>query len=329
MTAHNPPASCKVVLAGSIAKSLQLEVVEGLAKLKRKPLLIGFLANKDPAARLYADWTHKTCEENGFQFSLREVDREDLEGHILAANEDEKVDGIIVYYPIFNSRQDQYLQQLIEVGKDVEGLSHRYVFNMYQNIRFLDEHKLQKSILPCTPLAIVKVLEYLKVYNTILPYGNRLFGHSITVVNRSEVVGRPLAALLANDGASVYSVDVTGVQEYTRGEGIKKSRHDVVDKDGWTLEDCVPLSDVVISGVPGEDFKFPTQLLKEGAICINFSTEKNFGPEVKDKASIYVPAVGKVTIIVLLRNLLVYASRLVLLSLAQRIVENRKPLRNG
>ncbi|KAL8993800.1 MAG: hypothetical protein Q9169_006071 [Polycauliona sp. 2 TL-2023] len=316
MTAHDPPASCKVVLAGSIAKSLQLEVGENLAKVKRRPLLVGFLANKDPAARLYADWTHKTCEENGFQFSLREVDREDLEGQILVANEDDSVDGIIVYYPIFNSRQDQYLQQLIDVGKDVEGLSHRYVFNMYQNIRFLDQEKLQKSILPCTPLAIVKILEYLKVYNTILPYGNRLFGHSITIVNRSEVVGRPLAALLANDGASVYSVDVTGVQQYTRGEGIKKSRHDVVDKDGWTLEDCIPLSDVVISGVPGDNFKFPTQLLKDGTICINFSTGKNFGPEVKDKASIYVPAVGKVTIIVLLRNLL-------------RIVENRKSLASG
>ncbi|KAL8860115.1 MAG: hypothetical protein Q9178_003379 [Gyalolechia marmorata] len=312
---HNPPASCKVVLAGSIAKSLQLEVGQDLAKINRKPLLVGFLANKDPAAQLYADWTNKTCEENGFQFSLREVDREDLEGCILAANEDTTVDGIIVYYPIFNSRQDQYLQQLIDVGKDVEGLSHRYVFNMYQNIRFLDQQKLQKSILPCTPLAIVKVLEYLKVYNTILPYGNRLFGHSITIVNRSEVVGRPLAALLANDGACVYSVDVTGVQQFTRGEGIKKSRHDVVEKDGWTLENCVPLSDVVISGVPGEAFKFPTKLLKEGAVCINFSTDKNFGPEVKDKASIYVPAIGKVTIIVLLRNLL-------------RIVQNRKPLSN-
>ncbi|KAL9630083.1 MAG: hypothetical protein Q9204_004906 [Flavoplaca sp. TL-2023a] len=305
MTAHNPPASCKVVLAGSIAKSLQLEVGEGLARLKTNPLLVGFLANK-VRFEVYEIL-------RGFQFSLREVDREDLEGHILAANKDDTVDGIIVYYPIFNSRQDQYLQQLIDVGKDVEGLSHRYVFNMYQNIRFLDEQKLQKSILPCTPLAIVKILEYLKVYNTILPYGDRLFGHSITIVNRSEVVGRPLAALLANDGASVYSVDVTGVQLYTRGEGIRKSRHDVVDKDGWKLEDCVPLSNVVISGVPGDDFKFPTRLLKDGAICINFSTEKNFGTEVKDKASIYVPAVGKVTIIVLLRNLL-------------RIVENRKSL---
>ena len=163
----------------------------------------------------------------------------------------------------------------------------------------------QKSILPCTPLAIIKILEYLRVYNTILPYGNRLFGHSITVVNRSEVVGRPLAALLANDGACVYSVDVDGVQQFTRGEGLKRKRHEVIEKPGWSLKDCAPVSDVVISGVPGEKYKFPIELLRDGAICINFSSEKNFGPEVKSKASIYVPAIGKVTIVVLLRNLLV------------------------
>ena len=181
---------------------------------------------------------------------------------------------MIIYYPIFNSRQDQYLQQLTDKRKDVEGLSHLYIFNMYQNIRFLDDQNLQKSLLPCTPLAIVKILEHLKVYNTILPYGNRLYGHTVTVVNRSEVVGRPLAALLANDGACVYSVDITNVQQFTRGKGLKKRRHEVVEMEGWALADCIPLSDVVISGVPGAAFKFPTHLLKEGAICVNFSTEK-------------------------------------------------------
>lgn len=180
----------------------------------------------------------------------------------------------MVYYPIFNSRQDQYLQQIVDVEKDVEGLSHQYIFNMYQNIRFLDPECLQKSILPCTPLAVIKILEHLRVYNTILPYGNRLFGHSITVINRSEVVGRPLAALLANDGGCVYSVDITGVQQFTRGEGIKKNRHEVLEREDWTLKDCLPLSDVVISGVPGDKFKVPTELLRDGAVCINFSSEK-------------------------------------------------------
>ena len=145
---------------------------------------------------------------------------------------------------------------------------------MYQNIRFLDEQRLQKSVLPCTPLAVIKILEYLRIYNEIIPYGNRLFGHFITIVNRSEVVGRPLAALLANDGACVYSVDVTGIQQFTRGEGIKNKRHDVIEKKGWTLEDCVPLSDVVISGVPGDSYKFPINLLRDGAVCINISSEK-------------------------------------------------------
>ena len=146
---------------------------------------------------------------------------------------------------------------------------------MYQNIRFLDpEIKQQKCILPCTPLAIIKILEYLNIYNTILPYGNRLFGHTICVVNRSEVVGRPLAALLANDGACVYSVDISGVQKFTRGEGLKKRRHEVHDLEGSSIKDVAPLCDVVISGVPGDKYKFDTSLLRDGAVCVNFSSEK-------------------------------------------------------
>ena len=96
----------------------------------------------------------------------------------------------------------------------------------------------------------------------ILPYGNRLFGRKITVINRSEIVGRPLAALLANDGASVYSVDIEGMQHYTRGVGIKKQRHTSEDVD-LKLEDVVPTSDVVITGVPSKNYKFPVHLLKE------------------------------------------------------------------
>ncbi|KAL3438726.1 hypothetical protein BDV09DRAFT_95782 [Aspergillus tetrazonus] len=299
------PTNCKVMLSKHVANGLLAEVSEGIKTLEKPPHLVGFLANNDPAALMYAQWTEKTCHENGFRYSLREVHRDNLEEAILAANVDPDVDGIIVYYPIFNNRQDQYLQQIVDVSKDVEGLSHRYIFNMYQNIRFLDpETKRQKCILPCTPLAIVKILEYLNIYNTVLPYGNRLHGHTICVVNRSEVVGRPLAALLANDGACVYSVDITGIQKFYRGTGLKLGRHEVEDVEGKELKDIVPLCDTVISGVPGDKYKFDTSLLRDGAVCINFSSEKNFGPEVKQKASIFVPSIGKVTIVVLLRNLL-------------------------
>ena len=62
-TPQGTPASCKVVLAGSIAKGLLAEVSDGLKRLDRPPHLLGVLANADPAARLYADWTEKTCKE--------------------------------------------------------------------------------------------------------------------------------------------------------------------------------------------------------------------------------------------------------------------------
>lgn len=52
-----------MVLAAAIAKSLQAEVTEGLSKLEKAPWLVGFLANSDRGARLYAEWTAKTCQE--------------------------------------------------------------------------------------------------------------------------------------------------------------------------------------------------------------------------------------------------------------------------
>lgn len=55
--------SCQVVLAAAIAKSLQSEVTESLSKLEEPPLLVGFLANTDRGARIYANWTAKTCKE--------------------------------------------------------------------------------------------------------------------------------------------------------------------------------------------------------------------------------------------------------------------------
>jgi len=162
---------------------------------------------------------------------------------------------------------------------------------MYQNIRYIDPpQNTRKSILPCTPLAIIKILEHLQIYNTFLDYGKRLFGRRITVVNRSEVVGRPLAALLANDGAEVYSVDITGVQRFSRGSGLKRQKHETEDMEGWGLERCLALSDVVISGVPGDQFQIPTNIIREGAVCINFSSAKVSHPMIFEESHVKLTA---------------------------------------
>lgn len=70
-----------------------------------------------------------------------------------------------------------------------------------------------------------------------------------------------------------------------------------------TLEECLAISDVVVSAVPSPSYKVKTALLKDGCICLNVASDKNFEKDVRDKASIYIPAVGKVTILMLLRNL--------------------------
>ncbi|RHZ45274.1 hypothetical protein Glove_682g25 [Diversispora epigaea] len=295
--------SCKTVLAKEITESFRKEIKDTINSRGIHPRLVGFLANQDQAALKYAEATAKTCLETGVDFELRKCNREELEDLIIEANEDDNVHGILVYYPVFGDRQDQYLQNVVDCQKDVEGLCHKYVYNMYHNIRYLDKEETKKCIIPCTPLAIVKVLEYIGVYNPVLPYGNRLHGRLITVINRSEIVGRPLAALLANDGGKVYSVDINGIQEFHRGPGLRLKKHEVHDTN-FKLEDIIPISDVVITGVPSPTYKIPTSLLRDGVIAINFSAYKNFEPNVKDKASIYVPSVGKVTIAMLERNLL-------------------------
>lgn len=124
----------------------------------------------------------------------------------------------------------------------------------------------------------------------------------ITIVNRSEVVGRPLAALLANDGARVNSIDIGGCLEFTRGEGLKLRSHQVIESNA-TLAEVLPSSDVVITGVPSADYKLPTKYLRPGVVAINFSFFQNFEDNVTEKASIFVPAIGKVTIMMLARNL--------------------------
>ena len=107
------------------------------------------------------------------------------------------------------------------------------------------------------------------------------------------MVGRPLAALLSNDGARVFSVDIDSIQEYTKRPASSESgtsrrqyhpKH-VVHPSNNTLEDCLALSDVVISAVPSASYKVETVILKDGCVCVNVSSEKNFEKDVREKVS--------------------------------------------
>jgi methylenetetrahydrofolate dehydrogenase (NAD+) len=202
------------------------------------PLLVGLLANNDPSAKQYAEWTGKACRADGLRYELRELsDPIDVEDALNEANNDPKVHGIIVYYPIFGQEesfsgasQDDYLRDSVSYKCDVEGLCHTYRTNLYKNVRFLDyPSNTQKCVLPCTALSVVKILETCPgCYDKSRPMGKHMEGKIVTVINRSEIVGRPLAAMLANDGADVYSVDINSIYLF-RGGRLQKVADETVE----------------------------------------------------------------------------------------------------
>mmetsp|Transcript_22152 Transcript_22152/g.27819 ORF Transcript_22152/g.27819 Transcript_22152/m.27819 type:complete len:221 (-) Transcript_22152:194-856(-) len=157
--------------------------------------------------------------------------------------------------------------------------------------------KTKKCVLPCTALSVVKILEHLRVYENSLPFGNRMVGKTVTIINRSEIVGRPLAAMLANDGALVYSVDVDSIFSFIRGHIIKTTD---------TPEQAIRKSQVIICGVPSKDYKLDTSWVSPYTVVVNVASFKNVDETelLKIRGVKYVPLVGKVTVAMLERNLL-------------------------
>ena len=98
----------------------------------------------------------------------------------------------------------------------------------------------------------------------------------MTIVNRSEVVGHPLAAMLANDGATVYSVDMDSIYVLKNGKILKPEdylKSELASPVGGSkrepksgkferAEDCCEVSDVVILGVPVKDYKLDVGCIK-------------------------------------------------------------------
>ena len=123
-----------------------------------------------------------------------------------------------------------------------------------------------------------------------------LTGQTVTIFNRSEVIGRPLAIMLSNDGAKVYSFDVNGPMLFVdaRPEEINISRTQALEG-----------SDIVVTGVPSADFdKITAGEIRPDCVCLNFSSHSNFDEDITDRNRIYIPRVGPMTVAMCIRNTL-------------------------
>lgn len=278
-------------IAAGFREMVKLEIAEDNLVIN----IVGILASSDPASVTYAEYTKIGCEKVGVNFDLKVITPDTAKQVLHEANENPDVHGIFVYYPIWGDERDGELRNMISPLKDVEGLSPYWIEKLYRNERFDDAERTRKSILPCTPLAILKLLEATDSY---MPYGLPFRGLNITVFNRSEVVGKPLAYMLSNDGARVFSFDVNG------GFIVDVASSDC-GQTPISREEALRLSDIVITGVPSKSFeKVRASELKPNAICLNFSSIQNFDEQAQNAANIFIPRVGPMTVAMCMRNAL-------------------------
>jgi methylenetetrahydrofolate dehydrogenase (NADP+) / methenyltetrahydrofolate cyclohydrolase len=283
-----------------VAERYREEIRMQLSAIRTPLRLQGILAGDHGPSHTYALYAQRACTELGIDFELSRHPRLEAEAAIRAANADPHVHGIMIYYPIFGPEHDAYLRDLVEPGKDIEGLHSTWARALYENRRFVDAQKTKKAILPCTPLAILKLIEAAGFFR---PEGPALEGRTVTIFNRSEVVGRPLASMLAHDGARVYSFDEDGALLFDPPRSAESAHR--LCETAVTRQRALAESDIVITGVPSKKFELVhAKELRPKSLCINFSTFKNFSDDIDGKVACFVPRVGPMTVVMVIRNAL-------------------------
>ena len=277
----------------TVAARYRSEIRQEIRSLNHQLKVVGFLAGDYGPSRTYAEYTRNACEDLGIAYELRYLPRLKLEQGIRQANDDPEVHGIMVYYPIFGNEQDRYLKDVVDYRKDIEGLNSFWIRKLYENERLVQGvEQSGKAVVPCTALSVIKILEANGAYGAsgTRPAENK----TVTIFNRSEVVGRPLAVMMSNDGARVFSFDEFGPLVYEDGRA---------EETDISRAEALKQSDMVITGVPSRAFpKIRYEELAPHTICLNFATIKNFEPEVEEKAELFIPRVGPVTVAMCMRN---------------------------
>ena len=168
----------------SIALSICNEIAEKVAALKtRKPHLAFILVGKNPASETYVRSKKKASVYTGIESTLLELpetlSQEELLHHIHLLNVNPLIDGILVQLPLPRHIDERAITFAIDPTKDVDGFHPLNVGKMLLG----DEG----GFLPCTPLGIKVLLEKSKI---------SVEGKRVVIVGRSNIVGKPLAAIL-------------------------------------------------------------------------------------------------------------------------------------
>ena len=165
------------------------ELKDRVNKLSKNPSLVIIRVGDDFASGKYVSNKIKRCEEVGISSRIIHLDenvsQEVVEETILKLNKDEDVTGVLLQLPIPKHLDEDYLTNLIEDEKDVDGFT---IGNMGKLSLGLE------SNVACTPRGIITLLKEFNI---------EIEGQDVLIINRSNIVGKPLAQLFLKENATV------------------------------------------------------------------------------------------------------------------------------
>ena len=270
-----------------IAQSVKDRVKKAVEELKTQgisPCLATVLIGDNPASATYVRNKHKACEEVGIATKDRKLNanitQTELTKIIDEINSDSSVHGILVQLPLPKQLDEFATTSRISPLKDVDGLTPH-------NAGLLAMKKA--ALVACTPSGVMEMFDY---------HGIDLEGKNVVLINRSNLVGKPLYHLLLEKDATVLTCH-------------SKTKN---------LTEFCQSADIIITAVGDRNkFTLTPEMIKEGAIVIDVAIsrfqEKLIGDsdydEIIKKASFATPVpggVGPMTVAMLLKNTITAAS---------------------
>src|SRR6266436_4611777 len=172
-----------------VAKQVEEEVAAAIARLGFQPVLVVVRVGNDPASEIYVRNKARKAEELGLRGDERifpeTLSESDLLAEIDRLNRDETVDGILVQLPLPKHIDPHRVIDAIDPAKDVDGFHP-------QNVGRL--HLGRPTLTPCTPAGVIRLLDACDL---------QIEGKHAVVIGRSDIVGKPVAALLLQRNATV------------------------------------------------------------------------------------------------------------------------------
>ncbi len=232
-------------VSADIKAEIAREVEERVAAGKRRPHLVAILVGHDGGSETYVAHKVKACEECGFKSTLirfestpeAPLDPAELMATIERLNADDDVDGFIVQLPLPRHIDEQAVIEAIRPEKDVDGF---HPVNVGK----------QSVGLPCfhsaTPAGIVELLRRYEIPTR---------GKNVVIVGRSNIVGKPLAAMLMQKG---YPGDATVTVCHSATEG---------------LAEICRRADILVAAL-GRPAFISADMVKDGATVIDVGTTR-------------------------------------------------------